>query len=642
MVKILTNTERDLINALTIDYLNIYVAYPDRDSIDIIKLNGYKPEESVDKWTNLSFTKLVGEYAASRVHPKDKTRFIKVCSKENVIKELEDKPMFQGRYRVLENGETHYFHYKFVKVSDSGEPIRAVAAFRNVDSFEAQEQKQLEELMYLRRIIASNDMGTWRMYVKEGQPVRMVVDSKMRELMGIKPTDQIREEDIAQMVVGGVHPDDLTKFFIYNDNLRKGKRTECTYRWNHPTIGERHIRCGGIAIPSDDGFECNGYHLDVTDQMQKEIRSQLIIKSLAHSYVFVNYIDMKEKTFFTYSENEIQNESLLHMLFCGDIETALRIGCEERVSDEFKETMRVFSDLKTMNRRLRHSAVINQEFKDVDNKWYECSFAVAERNEDRTIKYLLWGVRKIDDEKQDELRKQVLLEESIAANQAKTAFLQNMSHEIRTPLNAMLGFAQLLGLPEGTWPEDERKQFNSYILNSYSMLDMLIGDIIDVADSEHGNYRINLSDINVNNVCRNAMMSVEYRVPAEVNLYYTTDLPDEYIINSDGRRIQQVLVNYLTNACKHTEKGEIHLRCSREEHPGRLTFSVTDTGTGVPKEMANIIFNRFIKLNQFVQGSGLGLNICQMIADKLGGEVYLDTTYTGGARFVFVIDDKVS
>ena len=136
------------------------------------------------------------------------------------------------------------------------------------------------------------------------------------------------------------------------------------------------------------------------------------------------------------------------------------------------------------------------------------------------------------------------------------------------------------------------------------------------------------------------MMSIEYRVPFGVNLYYTTDIQDDHIVQSDGRRIQQVLINYLTNACKHTQQGEIHLHCSTSEHPGKLTFSVTDTGEGVPADKADIIFNRFTKLNNFIQGSGLGLNICRMVASKLGGEVYLDKTYTSGARFVFVIDDK--
>lgn len=99
----------------------------------------------------------------------------------------------------------------------------------------------------------------------------------------------------------------------------------------------------------------------------------------------------------------------------------------------------------------------------------------------------------------------------------------------------------------------------------------------------------------------------------------------------------QVLVNLLTNACKHTVRGEIRLGCSLTEVPGMLSFSVEDTGPGIPASEAEHIFERFVKLDSFVQGTGLGLSICRQIAQALGGSVYLDTGYTGGARFVFNI-----
>lgn len=364
-----------------------------------------------------------------------------------------------------------------------------------------------------------------------------------------------------------------------------------------------------------------------------------IIKTLAHTYEFINYINLDDDTFYTYTEKEL-DDSKIKALMAGSATSAINIGVEEIVGEDYREAMRAFTDLRTINERMAQSNVLVDEFKDVDGVWYEFSYTVSERRADGTIKYLLWGLRQIDNEKQIELRKQKLLEDNIAANKAKTRFLHNMSHEIRTPLNAMFGFAQLLGLPDGSCTQEEKDQYNSYIYNSYRMLDMLISDIIDIADSEHGNYRIEISDVNINDICRIALQSVEFRVPAGVRMYFTTDCPDDMIVQSDGRRIQQVLINYLTNACKNTREGEIHLHCSVTEKPGKITLSVADTGTGVPKEKAGMIFKRFTKLNEFVQGSGLGLNICQTIANKLQGEVYLDTSYTNGARFVFVISQS--
>ena len=113
-------------------------------------------------------------------------------------------------------------------------------------------------------------------------------------------------------------------------------------------------------------------------------------------------------------------------------------------------------------------------------------------------------------------------------------------------------------------------------------------------------------------------------------------MDDEYTIQSDSRRVEQVLMNYLTNAEKHTDQGEIHVHVSLKETPGMVTFSVTDTGEGVPPEKAESIFGRFEKLNTINGGTGLGLAICRKLATQLGGEAKLDTTHQAkGARFIF-------
>ena len=122
---------------------------------------------------------------------------------------------------------------------------------------------------------------------------------------------------------------------------------------------------------------------------------------------------------------------------------------------------------------------------------------------------------------------------------------------------------------------------------------------------------------------------------------YKPDFEGPFTFRTDPRRVQQILINLLTNACKHTPQGSIVLSCSLTENPGEVTFAVTDTGPGVPEEKAELIFERFTKLNEFVQGTGLGLSICRDIASRMGGRVFLDKTWKqGGARFVFVLPVK--
>lgn len=244
--------------------------------------------------------------------------------------------------------------------------------------------------------------------------------------------------------------------------------------------------------------------------------------------------------------------------------------------------------------------------------------------------------RELDEQRIAEL--QEANEKVRLADAAKTRFVQNMSHEVRTPLNAIVGFSQLLSLPDGSFPPEEKDEFAAHIVNNTKMLTMLLDDILNVSAMDSGKYSIVYEEGEVHAIAQAAINSAEHRLQPGVQMYYVPESEEPFVFRTDPRRVQQILINLLTNACKHTAKGEIKLSSSLSEHPGMVTFAVTDTGTGVPPEDAERIFERFTKLNDFVQGTGLGLSICRDIASRMGAKVYLDTTYTaGGARFVFEV-----
>lgn len=220
------------------------------------------------------------------------------------------------------------------------------------------------------------------------------------------------------------------------------------------------------------------------------------------------------------------------------------------------------------------------------------------------------------------------------ADAAKTRFVQNMSHEVRTPLNAIVGFSQLLSLPDGSFPEEEKQEFAGHIVNNTKMLTMLLDDILHISAMDSGNYRITYEDGEMHYMAQAAISSAEHRLKPGVRMYYDPETTEPHTFITDPHRVQQILINLLTNACKHTTEGEIRLTSSLTQNPGFVTYAIEDTGSGIPPEQADTIFERFTKLNDFVQGMGLGLSICRDIAQRMNARVYLDTTYTGGARFV--------
>lgn len=226
------------------------------------------------------------------------------------------------------------------------------------------------------------------------------------------------------------------------------------------------------------------------------------------------------------------------------------------------------------------------------------------------------------------------------ADKMKTHFMQNMSHEIRTPLNAIVGFSQLLSNPDLPLEDEEKLEFSSLVQHNSELLTTLVNDILDLSALESGKYTMNLTSCHCNEMCRLILSTVMDRKAEGVKLYYTSEVADDFQITTDEQRLQQVLINFLTNAEKHTEKGEIHLHCSLTEYPDRITFSVSDTGPGIPADKMDSVFERFKKLDEFKQGSGLGLNICRTIAERLHGEVKVDKSYTNGARFLLILPLK--
>lgn len=222
-----------------------------------------------------------------------------------------------------------------------------------------------------------------------------------------------------------------------------------------------------------------------------------------------------------------------------------------------------------------------------------------------------------------------------ASDRIKTVFIQNMSHEIRTPLNSIVGFSQLIA-SEAQNINSELKTYSNLILNSSELLLKLVNDLLELSAMESGKLKIVKSAYKINELCQTVVDSTKDKVKPGVKMTFTATREDTYTLVTDSMRVQQILLNFLNNAVKYTEQGEINLTYTINEQEQQVIFAISDSGPGIPSDKAEQIFNRFEKLNSFSQGNGLGLHICRLIAQALQGEVKLDTTYTRGARFIFI------
>lgn len=222
------------------------------------------------------------------------------------------------------------------------------------------------------------------------------------------------------------------------------------------------------------------------------------------------------------------------------------------------------------------------------------------------------------------------------ANRAKSEFMHSMSHEVRTPLNSILGFSQLI---VKKIPEESRGQlehFANLVKINTEYLATLINDILDISSIESNEMSFSHTHtVSIHTLCHGALNEIRDRVKQGVELRFDESNPD-IEITTDRVHVEQVLVNLLSNAAKFTQKGSITLNY-HFKGLNKLVFEVADTGIGIPEGKEEVIFDRFVKLDSFSQGSGLGLYLSRQLALRLGGELYVDKNYHEGALFCFTI-----
>lgn len=223
------------------------------------------------------------------------------------------------------------------------------------------------------------------------------------------------------------------------------------------------------------------------------------------------------------------------------------------------------------------------------------------------------------------------------ANRMKASFIRNVTHEIRTPLNAISGFTQLLNNPNFELNEEEKESMTNTIKQNVDDITQIVDEILQVADKESKSQYAKNDTINCRKFFNEILKKYQGEANYGVKLEYTFDMGQNFTIQSNETALRRIICHLLDNAVKFTEKGSITLDCVLDAEQEALTINITDTGIGIPQEMQDKIFERFYKVDSFSQGIGLGLSVSRMIAQKLGGNLVLDSTYKEGSRFVLTI-----
>lgn len=240
-----------------------------------------------------------------------------------------------------------------------------------------------------------------------------------------------------------------------------------------------------------------------------------------------------------------------------------------------------------------------------------------------------WNAEQTNKKQQKELEAaRIKAEES---DRLKSAFLANMSHEIRTPLNAIVGFSKLVIDAECT---NEKEQYAEIIERNSEILLNLFNDILDLSSLEADSLSFNIRPIKLIDIRLQLEQQFCYKVKNGTKLILD-DVDTELYVSGDWNRIIQIISNLLSNAAKFTPKGEIHFGYREKED--FVEFYVKDSGIGIPAERVATIFQRFGKINDFVQGTGLGLTLCRMLVEKMGGRIWLRSQEGKGSRFYFTL-----
>jgi signal transduction histidine kinase/DNA-binding response OmpR family regulator len=675
-----------IIDALSREYQNVFLIDLEKGSGSVLKMEGYVSEEfKGEKNQRFIYEELNKKYASERVHPDDAEAFLHETSIEHLRETFKDNDEIAGSYRVLADGETHHYRYTYFKLSKINSVI---AGYQNIDSIilkhtkeeeqqrkiEQEYQDKLKEQLNIFDTLSRSFLNVYIIDLEKSKLRVLKLQKEYEEILHIRrdavlPFDTV----LGYWLNTVVCPDDreeMTKIFD-PENVKRllSEHNEITGNYRSIIDGEVHhfqYKISKIDVP---GFKAVLGYQNV---------DEIIEQHLAQERKEREFEEARTKIAREHAEVISSLSTIYSTIFRADVDThnydiltsvpqmdlvATKSGNFDDVKEQIitafmapeeQEPMREFLDLNTLAERLDGRNTISAEYRTHDDIWMEARFIVKNRDENGTVKEILYVARNITPRKKRQFEQQEQLAQALAvaqqANKAKSTFLNNMSHDIRTPMNAIIGFTAL-----AQTHLDDKEQVQDYLakINTSSIhLLSLINDILDMSRIESGTVKLEEKPIHIPDVLHDLRTMIHGLVNAKnQNLYIDTkDVIHENVL-ADKLRLNQVLINIVSNAVKYTQPGgDIIIRLletpsSMKDH-ATYEFTVKDNGIGMSSEFVTHIFETFTREYSStvsgVQGTGLGMAITKNIVDLMGGEINVESKEGNGSTFKVTFNFKLA
>ena len=387
----------------------------------------------------------------------------------------------------------------------------------------------------------------------------------------------------------------------------------------------------GEMVPIHSRGEITGVALSCHNVSDEEMRKRFFDLAIEDSSIYPWQFNIRTNIF-TFPQGFLQQFG-----FDESVTTITREGMEEMVHPEELGHIRSLFDAALTGRNQNTRMSFRQRNADGHYEWWEYRTSVLSGLTSDEPYSILGVCQSIQRYKSTEEELTIARDKALQADKLKSAFLANMSHEIRTPLNAIVGFSDLLS-DTSAFTEEEVSQFIATINKNCSLLLALINDILDLSRIESGTMDFQFARHSLPLLLKNVHDSQQLNMPPGVELKLEIPAGSKKYMVTDNVRLQQVVNNLINNAAKFTISGSITVGYAEDE-PGYTSLFVEDTGKGISQDGLDHIFERFYKVDNFTQGAGLGLSICQTIVMRLNGTIRVTSEVGKGTRFTVRIPD---